>query len=557
LGPALAAVVAALVFGRCLGDGFVWDDHRSVVANPTVAGSGPWWRPLTDGAAADPFGYFRPLRTIELRLDRALFGAEPLAFHVHSLLWHAAAAALLVLVLRRLLGDGRAALVGALLWAVHPAQVETVAWISCRGDLAMGALVLASILFALRSQGFDRDLAASLACSAIAPLYKETAVALWIVVAALRLARLARAPVWPYVAVAAAYFGYRQGVEAAPFRHTTAFVLGGSTLGTLATTVRAFGFYLCETLLPAQSLDWFLAPSRSFADGAVLAWLAAHAALVATAIAVRRRAPAVTVAVAWFYAFLLPAANWPVFVGIPTTERYLYLSLGGAALAAGCAIRRGALVPALVVLGAFAVQCVGRQAMWQSDDALWDAVRMDHESPAAYDRFAKDLRLRALSLRRDSGATDDPSRAARARELLEESLEDAHRSIALRCAFEGTDHERDPRARDAELTASNVCHLLGRDGEALFHADEAIRIDETADEFGHVDRANALLALGHPDEAVAAMRRALEIRPSRAGPDTEAFFARAEERRRRDGDAVPLDAATVACPARRAPSDAR
>jgi hypothetical protein len=529
------AVATLAVFARSLGGGFVWDDHVSVVGDRTTT--------------ADPFGYFRPLRAIDYRIDRALFGLDPLGYHAHSLLWHALAAVLLLLVLRRVLGDGRAALAAALLWAVHPAQTESVAWIASRGEVAMGACGLASVLFALRSHGFDRDLALSLVFAAAAPLYKETAFALWVVVAAVRLTGLSRAPLWPYVLVAAGVFGWRHAMLDAPFAHTTAFVLGGSTAGTFATTIRAFGFYLCEALLPAQTLDWHLSPSTSFADGAVLAWLAVHAALVAAAVVVRRRAPALTVGVAWFYAFLLPVANWPVFVGIPTAERYLYLSLVGAALAAGWVARRIGLAPLVVVVAAFAALTIDRQAMWQSDEALWAAVRADHASPRAHDHFAKGLRRRAL-------ATADRTRARR---LLGDSLDEAHRALALFCAFEGTDHERNPSARPAELTASNVCHLLGRDQEALFHADEAIRIDESADELGHYDRAQALLSLGYPNDAFLAMRRALEIRPARAGAATEAFFARATERAFPAGHAagVPLSALETNCPARRRSPDTR
>jgi tetratricopeptide (TPR) repeat protein len=239
-----------------------------------------------------------------------------------------------------------------------------------------------------------------------------------------------------------------------------------------------------------------------------------------------------------------------VLLDAPTTERYLYLPLGGAALVLGWAAcrSRGVTPAAVVIVTAFAAQSVSRQAMWRSDDTLWDAVRADHDSPRACDHFAKELRSRALRA--------DPSRA---RKLLEESLDDAHRAIDLWCAFEGTDHERNKRARDAELTASNVCHRLGRDQEALFHANEAIRIDETADELGYYDRALALLELAYPSEAYLAMRRALEIRPARAGKETDAFFARADEKAFPFSahGGVPVEAVEIGCPARRGPPPAK
>src|SRR5262249_34502607 len=117
-------------------------------------------------------------------------------FHAHSVAWHMLAATLLFAVLRRLLDSTPAALVAAIAWTVHPARVETVAWGAGRGDVGMAACVFASVLFALKSDGRDRRLAASLVAAALAPLYKETALALPIVIAALKWTNRSRAPAW-------------------------------------------------------------------------------------------------------------------------------------------------------------------------------------------------------------------------------------------------------------------------------------------------------------------------------------------------------------------------
>src|SRR5205823_13678298 len=56
-----------------------------------------------------------------------------------------------------------------------------------------------------------------------------------------------------------------------------------------------------------------------------------------------------------------------------------------------------------------------------------------------------------------------------------------HRSIDLLRSFEGTPTTRSAAVYFSEVGASNVCYLLGgRDEEALFHADEALAIEETA-----------------------------------------------------------------------------
>jgi hypothetical protein len=557
-GAALVVAVVTAVFARSLSGEFVWDDHRFVTENPHVLRPASWLAFLTDAGLADTYGahgIVRPLRTFEFAADHALFGLSPLAFRVHSLLWHLAAALLLLAVLRRLVGDGRVALLATLFWAVHPANTEAVAFVSSRGDVAMGACSLAAILFALRSGGFDRNLAISLAVAFVAALYKETAVALPIVVAALRWTKLSRVRVWPYFAVAAAYLAYRAAVKSGDAGHDVTFVLGGSVVGTFATMVRAFGFYVADALLPAEAFDWYLSPSTSFADAAVLGWLAVHLAILATAAALRTRAPRVTLGVAWFYACFAAVANWPVFLGVPTTERFMYLPLAGAAVVFAWALPRAPRAAGIVIVAAFAIATAERCAMWTSDTALWTAAGASHASPRGEMRRAKLARSEVVALQAKAFALPEgPAREAALGELRsagEDALGHAHRALDLWYAFELTSQSRNPLVREAELTASNLAYILGRFGEALFHANEAVRIDESADPYGEYDRAMPLLRMGAAPQAIAAMRRAVELGARTPTDELGAFFrdaaAACEERRlfatAESGYAAAVDAA--------------
>lgn len=545
--PVLVAVAAVAVFLRAVNGGFVFDDQRFIVRNAFVQKPESWLRFLTDATTIDPLspgGIVRPLRTIEFALDRAVFGMDATAFHVHSLLWHAAASVVFLLVLRRLLGDGRAALLAALFWAVHPVQTESAAWISSRGDVAMGACTFAAVLFALRSQGRDRDFVLSLVCAAVATLYKETAVALPFGIAVLRWTKRVRVPVWPYFAVAAGYLVYRRIVQAGETGHGVTFDLGGGTVGTFATMFRAFGFYAVECLLPAQSLDWYMPPSTTFADAAVLGWLGFHVALAGSAFAARRASPSWTLAVAWFYAFLLPVANWPYFVGIPTTERFLYVPLAGAAIAVGVGLTRApraACAAAVVAIAALAASSVDRSGMWRTEDSVWRAVLADHESPrarsyAGEQDMAEGIALRARAAKLPEGPERDALNA-RSRAVLESSLANLHKSLEIWYGFELSNRSKGAFARLVEVNASNVAYLLGRYEEALFHADEALLIPGKAMAEPNYDRALPLLKLGFAPQAVAAMRLA------RAGgfdePDVEigAFFLRAAAAC--EGDSMP------------------
>ncbi|MBU1908697.1 MAG: glycosyltransferase family 39 protein, partial [Verrucomicrobia bacterium] len=80
-------------------------------------------------------GNWHPLTMWSHLLDVELFGVTPAGHHLHSLLLHAANAALLFLVLRRMTGAFWPSLAVAALWASHPLNMDSVAWIAERKNL--------------------------------------------------------------------------------------------------------------------------------------------------------------------------------------------------------------------------------------------------------------------------------------------------------------------------------------------------------------------------------------------------------------------------------------
>src|SRR5207247_1305088 len=85
-----------------------------------------------------------PLHLFSYLLDHALWGENAGGYHLSSLLIHALNSVLCFLVVRRLSGDAGIGLVAALLFAVHPAHVESVAWVSSRKDVVSTAFLLLS-----------------------------------------------------------------------------------------------------------------------------------------------------------------------------------------------------------------------------------------------------------------------------------------------------------------------------------------------------------------------------------------------------------------------------
>ncbi len=153
------AVIAIVVYFCIVNHGFLfeWDDHWVVYNDYTNIGLDVinLWNVLTEFYG----GQYAPFNELSYIFIHALFGYSPMAFHAASLLWHTANTVLLFLVLNRLLKmipnnplvsqSANVAWVCALLWAVHPVNVESVAWISASKILVYAFYYLAALLLYL------------------------------------------------------------------------------------------------------------------------------------------------------------------------------------------------------------------------------------------------------------------------------------------------------------------------------------------------------------------------------------------------------------------------
>src|SRR4029079_9645460 len=128
---------------------FVWDDDFYVTKNRLLTapdGLRQIWFSLES-----PSQYF-PLTYTSFRIERALWGLNPAGYHWVNILLHAASALLLWRLLRRL--DLPGAWLGAAMWALHPVQVESVAWITELKNVLMCFFFLSTLLAWI---GFVRD----------------------------------------------------------------------------------------------------------------------------------------------------------------------------------------------------------------------------------------------------------------------------------------------------------------------------------------------------------------------------------------------------------------
>jgi len=144
-GLGLFAVVL-LAYGPALGGGFIWDDD-GYVTRPALQSLHGLWRIWFDLRATEQY---YPLLHSVFWLEHRLWGQAAPAYHWASVLWHALAACLLARVLLRLLGSAYAAWFAALVFALHPVCVESVAWIAEQKNTLSLVFYLASALAYLR-----------------------------------------------------------------------------------------------------------------------------------------------------------------------------------------------------------------------------------------------------------------------------------------------------------------------------------------------------------------------------------------------------------------------
>ncbi len=390
------------------------------------------------GAVLDPSrpiaNAWLPVAHASLWLDWAWTGDAPFWPHLHALLLHALAGFVLVRALLQL-GIGRAvAHVAGLLFLVHPALAESVAWVSGRKDVLSGVFVFAALhqtaVFA-RRPGAWRALALAL-LAALAMYSKPTAVVLPLLGGLVCL--LGRGPRARWLApllllaVTAPIALHHHAIAA-----DQGTMAGGALGARVAQVPGAYAHYLRTAAWPAglnvlypevQTLERFraaLAPAALAVAALLAALLAAWAA---------RGWRVVGVGLAAFAVALLPFNTAFPASSIAAADRYLYLAIPGLALAVAAAAARvparGPWVAAAVALP-LAWLAGGRAHDFADDETLWRAsLAVDDDNAVAHLNLVADRMQRGPAelgdvrahLEAAANAARYPIHEVRARRLL-------------------------------------------------------------------------------------------------------------------------------------------
>jgi len=382
---ALLFALAFAALSSTLSGDFLVDDIPDLLQNPLLRSPGAWLRAFWDPAVLTPnpaLMNYRPLTALSQVLCLSWAGPNPFWFHLVSVALHAANACLVFLLCLRLApskgGFPWAPAAAALLFALHPAQAESVGYITgSRGTLLAFFFSTASfLLYASREPGGWRR-PGSVALFACALLSKESAAAAILLLPAFDWVSEGRNGTWagrlrrwaPYAAALVVYLVVRR---AALGRWAMRSPWGGDWLSHAASMGHGLFEDVRIALWPAQ-----LRVCYSFPSGDAFWWGAAWkgalllAAAAAVAAALRRRSLA-GFALTWFAVMLLPVSNLLPIEAL-SADRFLYAPLAGLALLASRLLDpwdgKRALTAAALVLW-LGTKSLEQQFAWQDGFSL-------------------------------------------------------------------------------------------------------------------------------------------------------------------------------------------
>lgn len=543
---ALVAVVV-LTYLPTLRGKFIWDDDANIVNAIVVRSVQGLWRIWAEPGATQQY---YPLTHTTFWVEYQLWGPSPLPYHVTNIVLHAASALLLWTLLRRLEVPG--ALLGALIWAVHPLQAESVAWIVERKNCLSGGLVLASLLLYerfLRSDGKQRwtRYGGALLLFVLALLAKTAVVGVPIVMVAIAWWRHSERSsktrhvlqVLPFAIVAVAAGLTTGWLEV---HHLQAYgpEFGWTALQRVFIATHALWFYAGKMILPVGLA--FVYPRWGVDPALVGPWV--HVAMTVAAfvalIVFRKKVPAgVTVGLASYVVMIAPALGLTniYFMRFSFAQNHFqyFAGMAGAALIGaglwklaqrfGAADSVRSVAAAGVVVALLAAGCVREGLAFKDDEALYvGAIRSNPDAWMAH----YNLGLDRLKHHRSEEAGQHFLQVLRVRPddidamtNLGIALAEQRRSEEAAVVFEEI-VRRKPESAEAHLNAGLARDGIGQSEAAVRHLRRALALKP---DMTRAERVLAWVLATDPDERLRNGPEAVEL-ATRACAKTKKAVAR-------------------------------
>ena len=393
--PTAIALAAALAYLPALDNDFVdWDDHLWITDNPRIADANGLLKAWTTPGSA--YYYPCPLTFTSFWLEYRLWGLDPHGYHATNVALHAVNTLLVWHLLRALGLSTWLASWSAALFALHPMQVQSVAWITERKNLLSGFFFLTSLLLYLRHRRSSArfSYALSLIAFACAVLSKAAAVVLplvilwteWLIqIPAAQASRRSRPGPWlrsaPFFAIAAAVALLSMVME------TPSAGEARPVLQRILTAAAIPWFYLYKLILPLHLRPLY--PQWNIQPDALACWLPLAALALAAGLFLRYRArlnPHLLWGLGFAVITLLPMmglVQYSFFRFSFVADHYVYLCCLGLFLPLGIVLRKAchrlwserrawtaATLTAVVCLAFLATRTWSRCFLWRDSKTI-------------------------------------------------------------------------------------------------------------------------------------------------------------------------------------------
>jgi hypothetical protein len=401
--------ITFLAFSRLTTCDFVfWDDQATIQDNPHL--NPPSWNTIwfywTTASEEKTMGLYVPVTYTVWTGLAALShrshctAPNPVLFHTANVLLHSTTAVLVFELLMYLFDAAVPGALGALLFALHPVQVETVGWASGTKDLLCGMFSVASLLIYVRSMKANSrwQYYLGLVLFVLAILSKPTAVVVPLMAAVISTLLLKRSiwktiySLWPWIVLMIPFLILTQQVQP-PAWHSPL-----PQWASVFVAADALAFYACKLVWPYHlTTDYSRTPQMVLASHQIYFTWVLPALCFVVLLWIRRR---VRPAIAASLLFVLPLFPVLGFVQFDfqqystTADHYLYLPMLGPAVLMTWALIHfqnvrsiGLSWPAGAVLVIFAVMSIHQERIWKNTQSL----------------FSYDLKLNPHSLRDTTG----------------------------------------------------------------------------------------------------------------------------------------------------------
>ncbi len=391
---ASVAVIAALtigVFWPTVHNEFLPLGFDDSLITDTEAIRGLDWAHVRAMATEFTPAHYVPLTLLSLALDYHWWGLDPRGYHLTNVLLHALTAVLVYSFLSPLFRSAAAPLMAALIFALHPLQMEAVSVAIQRKTVLSGALFFLTLIGYRRwcESQQRRWYVAALVAFAAAALAKPSVVTLPFVLVLYDYAfvdgRVRLADKLPFIALSVpitlAAVAAHARIDALHPPH------GGTWLAHLLMMSRVTLEYVTAMVLPLNLSPIYYYPREMAYAPLNFVALAVIVCTCGAAVWHRRRYPWVFFGLAWFIVVLAPESNLVPLAQL-RADRFLYLPVLSVAIAAAVLVERVSarvfvmgsygMMGSYVLIGVLAILTYTSAGVWHDDVSAWRRVVERH-----------------------------------------------------------------------------------------------------------------------------------------------------------------------------------